>query len=387
MSVPDLAAMARGEPMLGEEILSEAKRQMEVCNACRYCEGFCAVFPAMALRREFTSGDLTYLANLCHNCKGCFYACQYAPPHPFGVNVPATFAQVRQDSYQRYAWPGAFARAYERQGTALTGLAALGVAAILLLTGAIHGGNMFTPQSGTGAFYRILPWAVMAGLAGAAFLFALLALTVAGVRFWRDTASGGGYKPADGVRAGVNVATLRYLGGGHEGHDGCNDTDGGFSQQRRVYHHFMFYGFLACFASTSVATIYDHFLAWEAPYPLLSLPVLLGLVGGIGLLIGTTGLIVLKAIADPAPVAQRLRSGEYALLFLLQQVALTGLLLLALRETAALGVLVAVHLGLVLAFFLAIPYSKMVHGLYRGLALLRSAREQRTGSTLAGGVA
>ena len=70
----------------------DARRAMEICNACRYCEGFCAVFPAMTLRREFTDGDLNYLANLCHNCRGCFYSCQYAPPHEFGVNVPKLFA-------------------------------------------------------------------------------------------------------------------------------------------------------------------------------------------------------------------------------------------------------------------------------------------------------
>jgi citrate/tricarballylate utilization protein len=56
----------------------EARRQMEICNACRYCEGYCAVFPAMAMRREFTGADLTHLANLCHGCKGCYHACQYA---------------------------------------------------------------------------------------------------------------------------------------------------------------------------------------------------------------------------------------------------------------------------------------------------------------------
>ena len=29
---------------------------MQICNACRYCEGFCAVFPAMTRRLEFAQG-------------------------------------------------------------------------------------------------------------------------------------------------------------------------------------------------------------------------------------------------------------------------------------------------------------------------------------------
>src|SRR5690348_11416227 len=59
--------------MQTSEVMQDARRAMEICNACRYCEGFCAVFPAMELRRDFSNGDLTYLANLCHNCRGCYY--------------------------------------------------------------------------------------------------------------------------------------------------------------------------------------------------------------------------------------------------------------------------------------------------------------------------
>ena len=91
--------------MPSPERTAEARRAMEVCNACRYCEGFCAVFPAMERRRAFSDADLDYLANLCHGCRGCFHACQYAPPHPFGINVPRSFAELRLDSYARYAWP------------------------------------------------------------------------------------------------------------------------------------------------------------------------------------------------------------------------------------------------------------------------------------------
>ncbi len=38
------------------------------------------------------------------------------------------------------------------------------------------------------------------------------------------------------------------------------------------------------------------------------------------------------------------------------------------------GVLLVVHLGVVLALFLTLPYGKFVHGLYRGMALLRYRR-------------
>jgi citrate/tricarballylate utilization protein len=41
------------------------------------------------------------------------------------------------------------------------------------------------------------------------------------------------------------------------------------------------------------------------------------------------------------------------------------------------GVLLALHLGLVFALFLAMPYGKFVHGVHRFAALLRHAAEQR----------
>ena len=78
---------------------------MTVCNACRYCERYCPVFPAMERRLTFATADLAYLANLCHNCGECLYACQYAPPHEFGINVPRTLAEIRLRSYEEYCWP------------------------------------------------------------------------------------------------------------------------------------------------------------------------------------------------------------------------------------------------------------------------------------------
>jgi citrate/tricarballylate utilization protein len=66
--------------------------------------------------------------------------------------------------------------------------------------------------------------------------------------------------------------------------------------------------------------------------------------------------------------------GFLALLFL---TSLTGLALLALRDTRAMGVLLAVHLGVVLGLFLTLPYGKFVHALYRLAALARFHVERK----------
>jgi citrate/tricarballylate utilization protein len=73
---------------------------------------------------------------------------------------------------------------------------------------------------------------------------------------------------------------------------------------------------------------------------------------------------------------------DAAFLVLLFLTSLTGLLLLALRETGALGILLAVHLAVVLALFLSMPYGKFVHGLYRFAALMKYAGERRVGRVL-----
>jgi citrate/tricarballylate utilization protein len=329
----------------------------------------------MELRREFTAPDLGYLANLCHGCRGCYYACQYAPPHQFGINLPQAFAEIRLESYEAYAWPQPLARLFRRNGTVVSIAAALGVALLLLLVSALQSsGVLFGAHTGPGAFYRVIPFSAMLVVASATFLFALLAMGMSVWRFWRAGAPLADPAPGAVWTALRDVLTLRNLGGG--GH-GCNDTDGSFSGARRHLHHTMFYGFLLCFAATSVATIYDHGFGWIAPYSLLSLPVVLGTLGGVGMVVGTIGLIWLKIVGDTEPVARRVIGGDYALLFLLLLVAATGLLLLMLRATPAMGIALAVHLGFILALFLLMPYSKFVHGLYRAAALWRAARERK----------
>ena len=124
-------------------------------------------------------------------------------------------------------------------------------------------------------------------------------------------------------------------------------------------------------------TVYHYAFGWTAPYPFWSLPVLLGTSGGIGLLIGPAGLLWLKGIRDSALSSDKQSGMDVAFLVLLFLVSVTGLMLLALRETAAMGVLLAAHLGAVMALFITLPYGKFVHAVYRFAALVRYHVERK----------
>src|SRR3954470_10939231 len=380
--------------MHGSRILDEADRLMTVCNSCRYCEGLCAVFPAMEMRRAFSDGDLNYLANLCHGCGACYVDCQFSPPHEFNVNVPQTLAIARAESYAAYAWPHVLSGAFARNGLVISIVAALSMAAFILGFAALNDRSvLFGVHTGPGAFYKLLPHNAMAALFSAAFLYAIFALVMSVRAFWRDIGPpiggrgrgrpfGRDIAPPIGGRADGgsifqamrDAGELRYL---HGGGVGCYNEDDKPTDRRKLYHHLTFYGFLLCFAATSVATLYHYLLGREAPYPWWDLPVVLGTLGGIGLIVGPIGLFVAKMRRDPALLDEQRYGMDVGFIAMLFLTSFTGMLLLLLRETAAMGPLLALHLGAVFALFITMPYGKFVHGIYRFAALVRYAQERR----------
>ena len=357
--------------------LAEADRLMTVCNSCRYCEGLCAVFPAMEMRRSFADGDLNYLANLCHACGACYYDCQFSPPHEFDVNVPKVLAKVRAESYAAYAWPPAFRASFERNGLFIAIAAALGVAGFILGFAAWNDPSVLsTVHAGPGAFYRLMPHHMMALIFGIAFLYAFIAIGFGIRTFWRDIGEPRRtmHDPRSLWAAMKDAGQLRYLDGAMAG---CMNEDEKPSDSRKRFHHLTVYGFLLCFAATSTATLYHYLLGREAPYPWYDLPVVFGTFGGIGLVIGPIGLLVAKSRRDPMLLDESRYGMDVAFILMLLVTSVTGLALLVLRETAAMGMLLAVHLGVVFSLFITLPYSKFVHGIYRFLSLVRYAKERR----------
>ena len=304
-----------------------------------------------------------------------------------GVDVPRTFAAIRRASYRAYAWPAWFGRLFERSGIALLLGAALAPCFFALILGMLAGTDVFLAPHAVedGAFYQVMPHTAMIGVFGAVGFCVATALLVGLARSWREMADVSRVAPAAGAlrRGLLDALTLRYLdddddgdnGGGTGG--GCVPDGDPHREFRRWWHHCTFYGFLLCFAATSVAAFYHNVLGWVAPYPVLSVPVVLGSVGGAGLLAGPVGLLWLKMRRPPERHDQIQFGMDLVFLVLLFETSLTGFLLLACRESAVMGPLLGVHLGAVAGLFLMLPYGKFVHGLYRVCALVRSAMETR----------
>ena len=360
-------------------LFAEASRQLVICNACRYCEGYCAVFPALERLSQPAEGDITHLADLCHDCRDCYTACMYAPPHEFAVNVPAALSAVRrhtQDEYlPRLPWP-----AGRRAGMLAAGLVAV---AILALLGFLAGSR----AGGAGSPYRVIAYPALLVAAGLPALWGILVMAGCAARYWRATGGRGLASPRALLSALRQAASLRNLRGGGAG---CSYPTDEPSAARRRLHGLVAWGLLACAGSTVAAAISQDIAGDPPPYPVASAPVLLGVIGGAGMVLGCGGLLLLRrsaARAGPGSGPSRedaaLARRGYGLLAGLLLLAVTGLLTLALRDTVAFGPVLAVHLAAVVGCFAIAPYTKFMHVIYRFLALVHDSAES-AGSPSAG---
>ncbi|MYK31686.1 MAG: tricarballylate utilization 4Fe-4S protein TcuB, partial [Boseongicola sp. SB0670_bin_30] len=307
------------------------------------------------------------LASLCHNCRGCYYACQYTAPHEFALNLPQALAELRHESWKAFAWPRGLAALFDRAGVAVAAGLALAFALLFWTASALR------PESGEG-FYAVISHGLMVAIFVPAFVLPLVAVAISLLRYWRFV-DGGALRPRSVWDACQAAGSMRNLSGGHG--DGCNfEDEDRYSNARRHLHQATLYGFLLCFASTASGTVLHYGFGLEAPYELFSLPKLFGVPGGILLCVGTAGLAWLKTKADPELGSPGTWGGEMAFVLLLFAVSATGLALYAATGSLAVEWLLPVHLGTVLTFFLLTPYSKMVHGFYRLAALALDAQRE-----------
>lgn len=357
-------------------LTSEATRQLDICNACRYCEGLCAVFPALERRTVLSDGDVSQLANLCHDCRACFDACMYSPPHEFDLDLPKALSAVRVADYDRHVWPRRVPKPLAGwSGVTVGGLVSVIIVLALAVAHAGWGGLVRSARSP----YDLVPYPVLVTLMAVAALYSIVIMTLAAHRYW---ASAGPSPTRVTVRAVAQAiwyaATLRYLrGGGVECYYPADDQPSG---GRRHLHGMVAYGFGLCLVSTIAAGIEQDIAGIAPPYPWLSVPVISGTIGGIGLVVGCCGLLGLKARSSKVTSFSQMTIKDYGLLVALAFLALSGLAVLLTRDTAAYGIVLLVHLAALVEAFAMAPYSKFVHVVFRFSALVRDNLERAAGS-------
>jgi citrate/tricarballylate utilization protein len=360
-----------------DNLIDEANRQFTICNACRYCEGICSVFPAMEMRTAFTSGDVSYLSSLCHDCRACLPACPFTPPHEYAVDIPSLMSMARLQTFEQHARPRVLWKVLTRARTVAGLMVATLLFALLVALATGDPGRLTEAHTGEGSFYDIIAWVwlfaptMVVSLLVAVAIFAGLFEFVSGTKGGRRRL----LSPGAHGRALVDVLGLRNLGGGGGGCHAVSDET--TSSSRRILHHLVFYGFASMFAATCAAAFQQEILGMLPPYPLLSVPVVLGTVGGIATTAGTTGFLVMGMRRRGGGELSESRKFDITFTITLLLATVTGLLTLALRSTSLMGPALIVHLGTLWGFFLTLPYSKFVHGAYRYLALVRSHVEAR----------
>jgi len=345
----------------------EAVRQLTICNSCRYCEGYCSAFKALTRHRSFDKPTVTHLANLCHNCRGCFYACQYTEPHEFKLNIPAILANVRAENWEQHIKPSGVSRVMQASTWPYIAITVLFVLVFSLVMGVSWGSSE--------PFYSSISHTALVAIFLPLFVLPWVSLIMGLKRYWRSV--GGARLTFDDIsQAFRSAASMKQLSGGQD--QGCNYEQGErYSSARRWAHQATMYGFLLCFLSTSLGTVYHYLFGWVAPYPFFSLPKLAGVFGGLALSAGTAALFALKLKADKQLGAAKRLAGEYAFVVLLFLVSTSGLILYWSGGTALASGSLIIHLAFIATFFVSMPYSKMVHGFFRLAALCREAQIQR----------
>ena len=257
----------------------------------------------MTRRLEFARPDIHYLANLCHGCGACLHACQYAPPHEFAVNVPQAMARVRGAHLRRLRLAAAARRALRRNGLTLAVALAAGLALFLVL--ALAGNAALAARAARRRLLCGVPARPAGGDLRRVVRLRLLALGIGVRRFWSDVVArqrdGAGACRSDRQRrstCAISAAATAKAATTRTTRSACAGAASTTSPSTA-----------SCSASPRPASrpLYHYALGQRAPYPLPSLPVVLGTLGGIGLLVGPAGLLWLHLRRDPPHAKRRSR--------------------------------------------------------------------------------
>jgi len=331
--------------------LDEAIRQYTICNACRYCEGYCPVWPTLSSMVDVKENDVVYMANLCLDHRDCYYACPYVPEvHEFKINIPEINKQLRYSTYSKL---NPFAgRKY--------------VYAALLIPLAIMWLLYFPKKYGSLSFYNLVPkyTIIISGILVLVYMLAVLGYALVKYR----NMIGSMYTPKLNKIFETLLDLLK-----HSWFSDMHYPSEKESNIRIAYHLLIFYGFLLDFVSTLLGMLYEDILHISSPFPIQNPTVITGLAGGIFLIIGTTIALYARIFSYRKQKFVKGTSIDLYLTLTLMIVAVTGILVLVLRLNGMISsmyLMLLVHYSSIYLLFVLAPLSStFMHAIIRPYSL------------------
>lgn len=356
-----------------EALIERGGATLGRCFQCATCSSVCdlstegTVFPRQQmLWAQWGLGE-RLLADpaiwLCHECTSCTTRC------PRDARPSEVLKAARGLAIEAFGAPGILSRLVGNASVTWPLLLGLPIA---LWAALVHLTVGFTVREYPLAYNQHIPNLLIDAVFVPAFVFAI-AMSVVGAR--RAWATWGLAAPRRGtLLTGLRAVAWDVLA--HRGFSGC-----GVASARRWPHALLLWGFGAAFVTTASVATAEYVFGASLPLPQVHPIKLLGNLSAVLLTLGLWGLWRARRGVDALHRAvSAFDRFFFALVVLLVGSGLGAeLARYALPAHVALSIYV-VHLGMVLALFLAFPYSKFAHALYRTLAMAHD-HLTRTGRT------
>jgi quinone-modifying oxidoreductase subunit QmoC len=369
------AYLVKPDRKFTQEIIDSGGKSLKKCFQCATCSVSCSLSPDS---RPFPRKEMVWaqwglkdklLGDpdiwLCHRCSDCSVTC------PRGASPGDVLAAIRDYAVRHYACPGFMGKAMGRTSLLPVMLLIPAVLIFALLAGIGH----WNIPPGEVVYEHFLPHLPLQIFFGGFTVLAFIAAMVGASRFWRDMNRQlpPGKKPV-GFGAGLMSALKDVFA--HGRFRKCDED-----KNRYFSHLLTFYGFVGLFIVTIgvviAAYIFDYY-----PIPLFHPLKILGVLSTIAMLVGITWIIAARA---GKPESTETSTGrDWSFIGILLTVVLTGLATMVLRFADVPSVAYPVyfiHLVVVFALLVYLPYSRFAHMVYRTVALIHaraSGREEES---------
>ena len=333
--------------------VSEAARQMSICNACRYCEGYCAVWNAIEFKPVLDSGYIKHLANLCHDCRDCYYACPYnEPDHEFKLNIPKALGEVRVETYASYARPKFLKFLIEKPALATILATSAAIALAVLYASLVFGAGKFS----TLPMVTVIPVSIYKPATMLVYVYTIGIWSWEGISYWSEI-NGGTHVSGSGLAKGIYDAIFHtnFRGGG----TGCKVPEEKNRYFRMAAHSMVMFGFID--ALVSISFYPDIFGVAGIAY----------LLGSLAVSTGAAALIYLHMKERVGSRSQKQSSMDYPFTILLFLAGITGVLVPISTGTVWFNWNFLMHDALIAVVFFLAPYSKFVHPVLRIISLIK----------------